>query len=304
MAKIDDITRGEFQDILRRIRQLEYATPLNGSSVGSGGMRFYGSGTLTVENEGLYVIGVANISGTLTGNGALNWSGTTTLSGATTLAGPTGVTGTFTVQGVTKLNGATTVGGDFEIVSGGLFRAGATEIRPDGSAKFGTLNIESDGTLTSGEFELNPDGSAKFGLFEVAANGDLVSKGTLDIEGVTTLKNDLNVTTGGTISVGAMTLNPSAGGGRIEFDNGSVLSGGTGMTLADGGASASLTLANIAVLTGQGSAVTASLSGIQLTGPLTTVSGRLLVQTMNAAPGGSVANLFWDNSDKLLKYIP
>lgn len=294
MAKIDNINQGEFQDILRRIRQLEYSTPLNGSSVGSGGMRFYGSGRLTVENEGLYVIGVANISGTLAGNGALNWSGTTTLSGATTLAGPTGVTGTFTVQGVTKLNGPTTVGGDFEIASGGLFKAGATEIRPDGSAKFGTLNIESDGTLTSGDFELNPDGSAKFGLFEIAANGNLVSKGTLDIDGVTTLKKDLNVTTG-KVKVGTMTLDPTVSGGALTFGNGSqVFTDAGSIQLFKGSGSVQVGASSAQVIFGGGS-VTVSNGGVQ-------IGGGLIVAGL--ASTASAANVFYDIATGRLFYKP
>lgn len=196
MARVNNLKDGNLGEAKRQQRRDQYSTPLNGSSVGHGGQRFYGTGRLTVQNEGLFVTGVASIAGTLSVDGTSRFSGQTFIygplevTGSTILDGPTDVGGAFTVTGETKLNGNTTVGGNLELVSGGLFKAGATEIRPDGSAKFG--------------------------LFDIAANGNLRSKGMLDIEGVTTLKADLNVTTGGKIKAGGMTIDP-AEGGKISF---------------------------------------------------------------------------------------
>lgn len=285
MTFVDNLSRGTLEDLFRRIRRLEAGSPMNNSAIGSGGIEVYDGGNINISN------GSITINGSLTGGGTFGWSGsfnqtgttflagTTTLSGATTIAGPTGITGTLTVQGatsvtgpltvtgVTKLNGTTDVGGAFTVT-------GITKLQGNTTVS-GTLDV----------------------------TGAMATKGTLSVEGVTTLKNDLNVTTG-KIKVGAMTLNPSAGGGRIEFSNGSVLSGGTGMSLADGTATASLALSQTAVLRGQGSAVTVALSGIQLTGPLTTVSGQLVVSSRPLAPAGVTANVYWDPVSNVFKVIP
>lgn len=98
MTKINDLSQGNLGDMARQQRRDRYATPLNGSSIGSGGMRFYGTGKLRVENVGLEVSGTATITGTLNADGTVN------------LTGIVGITGPLTVTGTTALNGPTTLG--------------------------------------------------------------------------------------------------------------------------------------------------------------------------------------------------
>lgn len=165
---IPNLNRSEVRQILDRIRRLERANPLSNSSLGRGRMRFYDGSVLLIENGALNVTGSATITGTLNSNGIFNGSGTNNLDGVNNLSGENHFTG------------PTDVAGDFEIIEGGLFKAG--------------------------ESVINPDGSATFGLFDIAANGDLKSKGALSIEGPTVLKNDLTVDAGKKIKLGGLTL--------------------------------------------------------------------------------------------------
>jgi len=195
MTKINDLSLGNLDQIRQQQHRDQYATPLNGASVGSGGMRFYNEGQLRVENDGgLVVVGSAEIIGRMIGSGTLDWSGIVNISGP------------LVVQ------------------DGGSVTIGSIEFLPDGSASFNTLTIGPDGTLETGSAKINPDGSADFGEFSIAANGDLVSKGTLDIEGNATLKADLDVTTG-KIKAGSMTIDPDLFGGSVQFTAGGYLSG-------------------------------------------------------------------------------
>lgn len=186
-----NLNDGDLKDILKRISKLEKAAPMNNAAIGRDGLLVYDGGVITIENGGLDVTGTATISG------VLNVSGQTTLSGVTTIAGPTGITGPLTVQGTMDVTGKTTIGGNFEIVAGGLFKAG--------------------------ESVINPDGSAKFGLFDIAANGDLKSKGSLSIEGPTSLKSDLTVEAGKKIKLGGLVLeNQGAGSAQVQMPGGGV----------------------------------------------------------------------------------
>ncbi|MET4094560.1 hypothetical protein [Arthrobacter sp. UYCu712] len=192
MTKIDHVGRDEFEELVRRFDARTYATPLNRSSV-SGGMRFYGTGKLRIENEGLEVTGTAEIIGRLLASGIIDFEGEVNISGPL----------------VVRDGGSITVGG--------------IEFHPDGSAKFGTLTIDPSGKITTGTAEINPDGSATFGQFKIAANGDLTSEGSLDIKGPATLNNDLTVAAGKKIKLGGLTLeNTGLGGGTVNFPNGSV----------------------------------------------------------------------------------
>ena len=61
----------------------------------------------------------------------------------------------------------------------------------------------------------------------------MATKGTLSVEGSTTLKNDLNVTTG-KINVGQLQIEP-AGGGQLNFTDGAISRSSTfGMLVNDG----------------------------------------------------------------------
>lgn len=167
MSKIRNLATGNLGDIAKQQHRDQYATPLNGSSVGSGGQRFYGTGKLTVENEGLYVNGTANISGTL------SVTGTSTFTGTTNLNGPTNVAGAFTVTGLTKLNGDTTVGGKIDVTGamatkGTLSVEGVTTLKSD-------LNVTSGGKITVGNTILSP--SATNGGVEFASGGGVGGNG-------------------------------------------------------------------------------------------------------------------------------
>ena len=263
MTNINNLNTPNVPKLERRVSKVESGAPMNNAGVGRSGFEVYDGGTINVSNGSIIV------NGALTGGGIFDWTGSLAASGVNDF------TGTNNLSGENHLLGPTDVAGDLDLIAGGLFRAGESEIRPDGSAKFGTLNIESDGTLTSGDFELNPDGSAKFGLFDIAANGDLTSKGTLDIDGVTTLKKDLNVTTG-KIKVGALTIEPIAGG-QLNFTDGAISRSGTfGM------------LANDAI-------------AVELAAPVVKLSGAN-VQLPNLPSTTSAANVYFDPVSKRLYY--
>lgn len=189
MGQINDLSQGDFKDIFRRLRALEFASNQNNMSIGRGsGLRVYGGGSITIENGGLSVTGSATISGTLNADGVIDMSGTFTATGEVNLNGPTDIngpttvagnmtsTGTFTQNGPTNLNGITTVAGN---------------------------------TTVTGEFNVN---------------GPMKTTSTLSVEGVTTLKNDLNVTTG-KVKAGGMTIDPGLFGGSVQFSAGGYLSG-------------------------------------------------------------------------------
>ncbi|MGJ3403269.1 hypothetical protein AAZQ98_06970 [Glutamicibacter sp. Je.9.36] len=173
---------GNLKDLERRIKRLERGSPLASASVGRGRVRFYDGSVLLIENGALQVTGTATITGTLESNGVLNANGVNNLRGENHLTGPTDVAG------------------NFEIIAGGQFKAGDSLIYPDGSAKFGALGIASDGRMTAGLFELRPDGSADFGTLGIAADGTL------------TVRNDVNVITGGKIKAGNVEIDPTDGG--------------------------------------------------------------------------------------------
>ncbi|WP_427018607.1 hypothetical protein ACQCSX_08780 [Pseudarthrobacter sp. P1] len=188
MGKIDDLNRGDFDQLLRRARALEYATPLNGSSIGSGGMRFYGTGKLLVENEGLEVTGTATIAGTLNADGTVN------------LTGVVGITGPLTVTGDTALNGTTTVGGDTTItgdldVDGTLDINGATTLNSD-------LTVASGKKITLGGLTLQNTGASggqvNFPGGSITASsalGMLINHNTVEIAGTVVKLSSLPTTT-------------------------------------------------------------------------------------------------------------
>ena len=78
MAGLDDLSRGELADILRRLRQLETASPLQNASIGSNGLRVYDGGVITIQNGGLSVTGSGTFVGTLNANGTITFTGTLT----------------------------------------------------------------------------------------------------------------------------------------------------------------------------------------------------------------------------------
>lgn len=161
MAKIDDVTRGEFDALLRDVRQMRYATPLNGASIGSGGLRVYGGGVITIENGGLKVTGTAEIIGTLIASGIIDFTGDVTISGPLTVSGATDITGPLTIAGTTDITGNTTVTGDMT-VTGPTHLNGDTDIN-------GLLDITGNTTLT-GDMDVIGGGKIKAGNVHITPN--------------------------------------------------------------------------------------------------------------------------------------
>ncbi|WP_313812352.1 hypothetical protein [Glutamicibacter sp.] len=199
MSRQRNVNDGNVADILRRIRRLEKSSNMNHSAIGREGLEVYDGGWIRILNGGLQVIGTATISGVLDVTGTFNASGDNNM------------TGTNNLSGTNHLTGPTDVAGDFDIIAGGIFRAGESWILPDGSADFGDLHIAPDGALSAGEFHLFPDGSADFGTLGIEADG------TLNVH------NDVNILEGGKINVGNLQIEP-ANGGQINFLNGALTS--------------------------------------------------------------------------------
>jgi len=200
MGQINDLTRGDVNEIFRQLRALQFATNQNSMAIGRGGMSVYNGGSITIENGGLYVTGSATVSGLLEATGTINMSGSVNMTGTFTatgtvrLSGQTDVWGPLIVTGDTDLDGVTTVTGEFTVT-------GPTDLN-------GVTTVAGNTTVT-GDFNVN---------------GPMKTTGTLSVEGVTTLKNDLNVTTG-KIKAGGMTVDPSLFGGSVQFSAGGYLSG-------------------------------------------------------------------------------
>ncbi|MGP9031559.1 hypothetical protein ACT17S_00590 [Glutamicibacter mysorens] len=263
-----NLNDGNIKDILRRLYRLERQSMLAHSAIGREGLEVYDGGWIRILNGGLEVIGTATISGTLDVTGIFNASGVNNLSGENHLTGPTDVAG------------------NFEIIAGGLFKSGTVEIRPDGSADFGTLNIESDGTLN--------------------------------------VNNDVNVMENGIINVGTnMKLTPSDDGGAMVFQDGSKVSsvGGTvqvkssspgvgftaGLNTAGIGAGPNGAIMSVGddgewVIQGGQATIQSLGNRISATGELS-VSDQISIGNMTTAPGSAVANVYWDTSSKRLMVV-
>jgi len=138
MAGLHDLSRGELQDILRRLRQLETASPLQNASIGESGLRVYNGGVITIEDDGgLKVTGSIDVVGELIASGILTFTGTLTQEGESTFTGPThfqgatDVTGDFDVDGPMKttgtlsVEGVTTLKNDLNVTTGGKVKVGS-----------------------------------------------------------------------------------------------------------------------------------------------------------------------------------
>lgn len=96
-------------------------------------------GRVIVENGGLYVTGIANVSGRFEGDGVLDWSGTAYFRGPTgvqgnfAVSGPANISGTLTVTGATSLNGDVTLNNDLTLGTSGQITAGTVRINRFGS---------------------------------------------------------------------------------------------------------------------------------------------------------------------------
>lgn len=279
MSKIHNLNAGDFPDLLRRVRTLETATPLNNASIGRNGLRVYDGGVITIENGGLHVTGSATIIGALNADGTINMSGIFIASGEMRLNGSTVATGDFTISGPLLVDGNTTFNGELDI-NGPLTVTGDTKL--DGKTDIG------GNTTVTGDLDVK---------------GPLDVTGTLDIKGKSTLQNDLTVQAGGKIKVGAnMTLTPAAGGGSVEFANGTGISS-SGPDLKMDATGAALLLGTQAVLTGGSSAMVMAGSSTNVSTPLFMIDRRFIASGLPAAPAGAKPNLYRDPSTGELKQI-
>ena len=168
MAGLDDLSRGELADILRRLRILETASPLQNASIGEDGLRVYNGGVITIENGGLNVTGTATITGTLQADGTITFTGTfnqsgpTTFTGDTKLNGPTHINGATDIKGALSVEGASTLKGNLDVTGSGKITAGNTVIDP--SASNGGVTFASGGGVGGNGGAVAVRGSGNAGL--------------------------------------------------------------------------------------------------------------------------------------------
>ena len=168
MAGLDDLSRGELADILRRLRQLETASPLQNASIGANSLRVYDGGVITIENGGLRVTGTATITGTLQADGTITFTGTfnqsgpTTFTGDTKLNGPTHINGATDIKGSLSVEGASTLKGNLSVTGSGKITAGNTVIDP--SASNGGVTFASGGGVGGNGGNVVVKGTGNAGL--------------------------------------------------------------------------------------------------------------------------------------------
>lgn len=171
MPKEINLRKNKVQERKQQVSTYGTQTPLSSTAVERGSTRWLAGSNVQIDGilavAGTFdVSGVTTISGVLTiagptgitGNltiqgvtditGQLNVTGPTALDGVTTIGGDTTITGLLAVDGPTTISGTldiegeTTVAADFEIIAGGIFKAGVTKIEPTGKATFGTVIID------------------------------------------------------------------------------------------------------------------------------------------------------------------
>lgn len=137
-------------EILRRLRDLETASPVGFTSVTRGALR-------VASNEGLLVEGSAKVSGwlvvtgTLKGTGTFDWSGDLILSGSQHVTGPTVFDGSLRVNGPIDVYGAWKLIGNGEI-QGHAKVTGTWELVGDGQVQgnvviTGSVDVNSPGRI-------------------------------------------------------------------------------------------------------------------------------------------------------------
>lgn len=275
MAEKINLRSSKVKEKQRQVQSYGTQTPLSSTAVERGTTRWLNESTIIVE-------GLLDVTGTLNGSGTNNFGGENNLSGTNNLSG------------INHLTGPTDVAGNFEIVAGGLFKAGDSVIRPDGSATFGGLEISPDGKLAAGSFELNPDGSAKFGGLEIAIDGKLTS-GLFELNPDGSAKfGDLTIDADGTITTGVTVIETT---GRAEFgdfvidpSSNKLIQAPGGWLFSDGPDSLGLASSNTSSISldatkaelNYGSStpviVRARAGAIDLTSPRTNISGQLWVE--------------------------
>ena len=201
MAGLDDLSRGELADILRRLRILETASPLQNASIGEDGIRVYGGGVINIENGGLVVNGTATIHGVLNADGTINFTGPVTISGPLTISGATDITGNTTVAGdldvdgpmtttgTLSVEGVTTLKNDLNVTTGKVRVGSALTIDP--AVDGGGLSFSSGAKLSnsSGGIGLQLGGAVSgvtpFGAFMGTSGANILTSQADGIVGVT-----------------------------------------------------------------------------------------------------------------------
>lgn len=124
------------------------------------------------------------------------------------------------------------------------------------------------------------------GIGDFSWTGDWALKGSGEITGKTTLKNDLEVLPGGKIKVGGMTIDPSDGGGSVVFSNGAkVRAGSGGVELAHGASTVLAASDQVRLRYGGFIGVTADAGGVRLAG-VSDISGTGLPPGVLVQDGG------------------
>lgn len=214
MAKLHDVERSEFEALKRAVYEMRFAAPQNASAIGAGGLRVYGGGMITIENGGFKVTGTAEIIGSLLASGTITFNG------------PVNITGPLDVSGLTKLMA------DLTVLSGGRIVAGSIELKPDGSAKFGSMTISPAGVLDTGNVLIDPSASNGGFTFKsgggVGGNaGTVVVKGIADAGLITGIDasifagpNSVTVTPSGTTVAGPLSagLTSTPNAANVYFD--------------------------------------------------------------------------------------
>jgi cytoskeletal protein CcmA (bactofilin family) len=206
MGKFDNLNDSQLPDILRRIRTLETASPMNNAAIGRGGIEVYDGGTINVSSGHLIVNGTATISGVLNADGTVTLSGKVDITGPLTVAGATGITGPLTVTGTTKLNGPTTIGGNTAVTgtlttSGAMKTAGTLSV--DGATTLNnTLTVASGKKVVVGgltlENQSSTSGQVQFpggGISASTALGMLITSESVEIAGTVVKISSLPTTT-------------------------------------------------------------------------------------------------------------
>lgn len=270
MTKIYDLTQGNMGELARQQHRDQYATPLNGASVGSGGTRYYGEGQLLVENEGLVVTGSAEIFGQLVGSGQLTWTGSANISGPLTVTGATSLNGTTTVGGNTTVNGEFTTNGALD-VNGPTTLAGKLDIT-------GRTDIAGD----------------------VVVDGSMTTNGPVNINGDTQVTGDMTVTGGGKIKAGGMTIDPASDAGSLLFASGAKLANyaGGGLAMQVSGAVVGITPNGASIGTAGASIITDSSFGVGIKGN-TGINGKLSVSDLPTT--SNQPNIYVDGSGNFFR---
>lgn len=231
-----------------------------------------------------------------------NLNGSRALSGLKEQARSAGLNSPMNNSGIGEGGIEVYDGGVIRITNGGLSVTGSADIIGEliarGIITFSGTLTQSGPSTFNGETTLNGlthiNGDTDVtGKFDV--DGPMTTTSTLDVEGVTTIKNDLNIADSGRIKVGNTIINPVSADGGIDFESGGGVAAASGTVLVKGTGNAGLiTSDGISIFAGPNS-VDVGASDVTIRGPLYATG---LTSTSNAA------NVYFDPASKRLYYKP